>query len=171
MAFLPESRKDDGLFLELSLAANTTYADLRSVASRFGVLRLALERGKTRALLNTLSVEPPVPSAKVVNLSGGNQQKVLFARWLFRSPRVLILDEPTRGVDVAARAAIHRLINDLAAEGSAVLLISSEIEEVLGLAHRVLVMRRGSVTREFGADPPMDAVMEAAFGLGGGTIA
>ena len=170
LAFLPESRKDDGLFLGLSLAANTTFADLRSVASRFGVLRLALERRKTSSLLKLTSVEPPVPSAKVASLSGGNQQKVLFARWLFRNPRVLILDEPTRGVDVAARAAIHRLINNLAAEGTAVLLISSEIEEVLGLAHRVLVMRRGSIVREFGADPPMEAVMEAAFGLGGTTI-
>jgi len=171
MAFLPESRKDDGLFLALTLAANTTFADLRAVASRLGVLRRALERAKTRSLLKLLSVEPPVPSAKVENLSGGNQQKVLFARWLFRNPHVLILDEPTRGVDVAARAAIHRLINNLAAEGTAVLLISSEIEEVLGLAHRVLVIRRGAVTREFGADPPIDAVMEAAFGLGGRTIA
>jgi simple sugar transport system ATP-binding protein/ribose transport system ATP-binding protein len=170
MAFLPESRKDDGLFLGLSLSANTTFADLPAVASRFGVLRLALERRKTSALLKLTSVEPPVPSAKVVNLSGGNQQKVLFARWLFRNPRVLILDEPTRGVDVSARAAIHRLVNNLAAEGTAVLLISSEIEEVLGLAHRVLVMRRGSITTEFGADPPMEAVMEAAFGLGGRTI-
>jgi simple sugar transport system ATP-binding protein/ribose transport system ATP-binding protein len=169
MAFLPESRKDDGLFMELSLASNTTFADLRAVASRFGVLRRALERVKTRSLLDSLSVEPPNPSTRVANLSGGNQQKVLFARWLFRNPRVLILDEPTRGVDVAARAAIHRLINDLAAEGTAVLLISSEIEEVLGLAHRVLVMRLGSITREFGADPPLEAVMEAAFGLGGST--
>ena len=171
MAFLPESRKDDGLFLELSLAANTTFADLRSVASRFGVLNLGLERKKTSSLLDLTSVQPPNPSAKVANLSGGNQQKVLFARWLMRNPRVLILDEPTRGVDVAARAAIHRLVNDLAAQGTAVLLISSEIEEVLGLAHRVLVMRRGTITTEFGADPPMDAVMEAAFGLGGRTTA
>jgi rhamnose transport system ATP-binding protein len=170
IAFLPESRKDDGLFLGLSLSANTTFADLPAVASRMGVLRLALERRKTHALLKLTSVEPPVTSAKVINLSGGNQQKVLFARWLFRNPRVLILDEPTRGVDVAARAAIHRLINNLAAGGTAVLLISSEIEEVLGLAHRVLVMRRGSITTEFGADPPMEAVMEAAFGLGGRTI-
>jgi ABC-type sugar transport system ATPase subunit len=169
LAFLPESRTDDGLFIELSIAANTTFADLRSVASRFGILRRALERAKTKSLLDSLSVEPPVPSARVANLSGGNQQKVLFIRWLFRNPHVLILDEPTRGVDVAARAAIHRLINNLAAEGTAVLLISSEIEEVLGLAHRVLVMRRGSITREFGADPPLEAVMEAAFGLGGST--
>jgi ABC-type sugar transport system ATPase subunit len=171
MAFLPESRKDDGLFMELTLAANTTFADVGAVASRFGILHRALEREKTSSFLKSLSIEPPVPSAKVATLSGGNQQKVLFARWLFRNPRVLILDEPTRGVDVAARAAIHRLINNLAAEGTAVLLISSEIEEVLGLAHRVLVMRRGSITREFGADPPMEAVMEAAFGLGGSTTA
>jgi ABC-type sugar transport system ATPase subunit len=171
IAFLPESRKDDGLFMELSLASNTSFADLRAVASRFGVLRRALERVKTRSLLNDLSVDPPNPSMRVSSLSGGNQQKVLFARWLFRNPRVLILDEPTRGVDVAARAAIHRLINNLAADGTAVLLISSEIEEVLGLSHRVLVMRLGSITREFGADPPMDAVMEAAFGLGGSTTA
>jgi rhamnose transport system ATP-binding protein len=170
MAFLPESRKDDGLFLGLSIAANTTFADLRSVAGRVGVLSLVRERAKTKQLLDLTSVQPPNPSAKVGNLSGGNQQKVLFARWLLLNPRVLILDEPTRGVDVAARAAIHRLVNKLAAEGAAVLLISSEIEEVLGLAHRVLVMRRGSITREFSADPPMEAVMEAAFGLGGRTI-
>jgi simple sugar transport system ATP-binding protein/ribose transport system ATP-binding protein len=169
MAFLPESRKDDGLFMELSSASNTTFADLRAVASRFGVLRRTLERRKSRSLLDSLSVEPANPSMRVASLSGGNQQKVLFARWLFRNPHILILDEPTRGVDVRTRAAIHRLINNLAAEGAAVLLISSEIEEVLGLAHRVLVMRRGSITREFGADPSLDAVMEAAFGLGGST--
>jgi ABC-type sugar transport system ATPase subunit len=171
MAYLPESRKDDGLFFELSIAANTTFADLRSVASRLGVLSLTRERVKTKELLDLTSVQPPNPAAKVASLSGGNQQKVLFARWLLRKPRVLVLDEPTRGVDVAARAAIHRLVNNLAAEGTAVLLISSEIEEVLGLAHRVLVMRRGSINREFSADPPMDAVMEAAFGLEGRTTA
>jgi ABC-type sugar transport system ATPase subunit len=86
---------------------------------------------------------------------------------MFRHPNILILDEPTRGVDVGARAAIHRLINNLAKEGAAVLMISSEIEEVLGLAHRVLVMRRGAITREFSADPPLGDVMEAAFGLPG----
>ncbi len=167
IAFLPESRKDDGLFMDMSLASNTTFADLRSVASRFGLLNRVSERARATALLHSLSVDPPNPAARVVSLSGGNQQKVLFARWLFRNPRVLILDEPTRGVDVSARAAIHRLINNLAADGAAVLVISSEIEEVLGLAHRVLVMRRGSITREFAADPPLEAVMEAAFGLGG----
>jgi rhamnose transport system ATP-binding protein len=166
IAFLTEERKKDGLFMELSLAANTTFADVPAVSAR-GILRRALERERTRALLRQLSVDPPLPSARADSLSGGNQQKVVFARWLFRHPRVLILDEPTRGVDVSARAAIHRLINDLATEGAAVLMISSEIEEVLGLAHRVLVMRRGAITREFAADPPLSEVMQAAFGLPG----
>ena len=166
IAFLTEERKKDGLFMELSLAANTTFADVPAVSAR-GILRRAVERHRTRQLLESLNVDPPLPGARANSLSGGNQQKVLFARWLFCNPKVLVLDEPTRGVDVAARAAIHRLINDLAKEGAAVLLISSEIEEVLGLAHRVLVMRRGAITREFAADPPLGDVMEAAFGLPG----
>jgi ABC-type sugar transport system ATPase subunit len=166
IAFLPESRKKDGLFMELTLAANTTFTHMHTVSKR-GFLRPLVERSKARALLQALSVHPPSPAARVNSLSGGNQQKVLFARWLFRQPRVLILDEPTRGVDVGARAAIHRLINDLAREGAAILMISSELEEVLGLAHRVLVIRRGAIVREFQADPPMSDVMEAAFGLPG----
>jgi ABC-type sugar transport system ATPase subunit len=166
VAFLPESRKKDGLFMELSLAANTTFTHMETVSKR-GFLRPLTERSKSRALLQALAVQPPSPAARVNSLSGGNQQKVLFARWLFRKPRVLILDEPTRGVDVGARAAIHRLINELASEGAAILMISSELEEVLGLAHRVLVIRRGAIVREFPADPPLSDVMEAAFGLPG----
>jgi ABC-type sugar transport system ATPase subunit len=166
IAFLPESRKEEGLFMELTLAANTTFVDMHSVSAK-GFLRPAAERTKARKLLHSLAVQPPAPSARVASLSGGNQQKVLFARWLFKQPRVLILDEPTRGVDVGARAAIHRLIHDLAEQGAAVLLISSELEEVLGLAHRVLVIRRGAIVREFAADPPLGDVMEAAFGLTG----
>jgi ABC-type sugar transport system ATPase subunit len=167
IAFLTEDRKTEGLFMELSLAANTTIADLKAV-SPGGVLRHADERAQARELLELLTVDPPAPRALIKGLSGGNQQKVLFARWLFSHPKVLILDEPTRGVDVGARSAIHRLIHRLAGEGVAVLLISSEIEEVLGLAHRVLVMRRGAITQELAADPPLDDVMAAVFGLPGG---
>ena len=161
MAFLPESRKDDGLFLGLSIAANTTFADLRSVASRLGVLSLARERARTRELLDLTSVQPPTRRRRWAICPAATSRRSVRPL-AARNPRVLVLDEPTRGVDVAARAAIHRLINKLAAERIAVLLISSEIEEVLGLAHRVLVMRRGSIIREFSADPPMEAVMEAA---------
>ena len=100
----------------------------------------------------------------MTTLSGGNQQKVLFAKWLFRRPKLLIADEPTRGVDVGAKRQIHELLIGLAREGMAVLLISSEIEEVLGLAHRVLVMRTGRVVGEFEGEAATDeAVMTAAF--------
>jgi rhamnose transport system ATP-binding protein len=105
--------------------------------------------------------------APVVSLSGGNQQKVLFAKWLVRRPIVLLADEPTRGVDVGATAQIHKLIAALAADGMGVLLISSEIEEVLGLAHRVLVVRGGRIVEEFsGTEATMEAVMAKAFGMG-----
>ena len=150
----------------LTLAANTTSVDMRSVSAK-GFLR-PVARAHEGPEPCTLSLLPSRrPSARVANLSGGNQQKVLFARWLFKQPRVLILDEPTRGVDVGARAAIHRLIHDLAEQGAAILMISSELEEVLGLAHRVLVIRRGTITHEFAADPPLGNVMEAAFGSDG----
>jgi simple sugar transport system ATP-binding protein/ribose transport system ATP-binding protein len=100
----------------------------------------------------------------VHELSGGNQQKVLFAKWLLRRPRLLIADEPTRGVDVGAKRAIYDLIHSLAADGMAVLLISSELEEVLGLSHRLLVMRGGSIVARFeGDEMSEDAVMAAAF--------
>ena len=153
--------------MELSLAANTTFAHMKSVCSRGGFVRPVVERSRTRALLQSLSVEPLAPSARVGKLSGGNQQKVLFAAGCSEESRVLILDEPTRGVDVGARAAIHRLIHDLATQGAAILMISSELEEVLGLGHRVLVMRRGTIVAEFAADPALADVMEAAFGFDG----
>ena len=103
---------------------------------------------------------------KVITLSGGNQQKVLFAKWLFRPPRVFIADEPTRGVDVGAKRAIYGLIRSLSDEGMAVLLISSEHEEILGLAHRVLVMRAGRVVAEFDQDTMNeDAILRAAFAV------
>ena len=168
IAFLTEERKKDGLFMELSLAANTTFADIPAVSG--GGSCAAARSGPALVGSSSRSRSTPVAGALAKSLSGGNQQKVLFARWLFSDPKVLILDEPTRGVDVGARAAIHRLIHDLAEQGTAVLMISSEIEEVLGLAHRVLVMRRGSITREFPADPPLGEVMEAVFGLPGGAV-
>ncbi|MCL5734427.1 MAG: sugar ABC transporter ATP-binding protein [Actinobacteria bacterium] len=166
VAFVPESRKQDGLCMQLSLRENTTLPHLWSgIVSRAGVVQIRSERSKVESLLKSLSVEPPRPELTVESLSGGNQQKVVFGKCLFRQPRVLILDEPTRGVDVDSRANIHRLIQGLARQGVAILLISSDIEEVLGLSHRVLVMRGGEVVREFPADPSMGDVMNACFGL------
>jgi len=170
IAMVPESRKEQGLLLDQPVAANTTLPFLGSSSrvARFGWLSKRNEREDVRTLLKDLDVKPESPSALVKTMSGGNQQKVLFGKCLFREPRVLILDEPTRGVDVGARRAIHELIGSLAARGVGIVLISSDLEEVLGLAHRVLVMRRGAIVAEFGADPSMDAVMEAAFGVEAG---
>jgi len=163
IALVPESRKEQGLLMMRSIRENATLATLPRYATA-GVVRRGRERERTEGLVARLDVRAPGTGTRVGSLSGGNQQKVLFAKWLAVEPRVLIADEPTRGIDVAAKQQIHGLIAELAAGGMAVLLISSEIEEVLGLAHRVLVMRRGRVVQELtGEDATQETVMRAAF--------
>ena len=160
---LPEDRKRQGLLMLRSVVDNVTLPHLEEVSGA-GVLSTRAERRRTSELIARLDVRTKSNSSLVNTLSGGNQQKVLFAKWLFRRPRVFIADEPTRGVDVGAKRAIYELIESLAAEGLAVLLISSEHEEVLGLAHRVLVMRGGRIVAEFDEQTMSeDAVLHAAF--------
>jgi rhamnose transport system ATP-binding protein len=163
IAMVPESRKDEGLLLLRSIRENITLSTLTEYAWA-GFVRRGNETRRARALFQRLDVRGTGTEAAVGSLSGGNQQKVLFARWLARTPRVLIVDEPTRGVDVAAKAEIHRLLVELAAGGLAVVAISSEIEEVLGLAHRTLALRVGRVVGEFGADAEGEEVLQACFG-------
>ena len=163
IAMLPESRKEQGLVMIRSVRENVTLATLPDFATG-GVVSRWRERSRSRELADDLAIRTPSVDAPVATLSGGNQQKVLFAKWLVRPPRVLIADEPTRGVDVGAKGQIHELILRLADDGMAVLLISSELEEVLGLAHRVLVMRRGRVVAEYDhREATMERVMAAAF--------
>ncbi len=163
IAMLPESRKEQGLVMIRSVRENVTLPMLPSFAAG-GVVSRRRERSKTRELARDLAIRAPSVDVPVSTLSGGNQQKVLFAKWLVRPPRVLIADEPTRGVDVGAKRQIHQLLVELAAQGMAVLLISSELEEVLGLAHRVLVMRRGRIVAEYRTEEAtMEQVMTAAF--------
>ena len=168
IALLPESRKTQGLLMRLPVGHNITLPHLRQI-SRGQVVEQRKEQQETTRLLLELDVRPPQPRVRVDSLSGGNQQKVLFSKWLFRRPRLLIADEPTHGVDVGAKLAIYQLITKLAGEGMAVLLISSELEEVLGLAHRVFVLRLGKIVAEFKDTPdkpsPLseDAIMRAAF--------
>ena len=163
IVMLPEDRKSQGLLMLRSIVDNVTLPHLREV-SRAGVVRTHLEQRLVGEVVDRLDVRAKSRNSLVSTLSGGNQQKVLFARWLFRRPRLLIADEPTRGVDVGAKRAIYELIHSLAADGIAVLLISSEHEEVLGLAHRVLVMRGGSIVAEFDEQTMNeDAVLRAAF--------
>ncbi len=166
VAMVPEDRKSQGLVLVRPLRENVSLANLEQITSA-GVLRGAREEEMTRAAVRETDVRGSDPEGPVWALSGGNQQKVLFGRWLRRRPDLLIVDEPTRGVDIAAKVGIHRLLHRLAEKGTAVLMISSEVEEVLGLAHRVVVMRRGEVVSEYargGADP--ESVLAAAFGAG-----
>ncbi|MGH8927624.1 MAG: sugar ABC transporter ATP-binding protein [Acidimicrobiia bacterium] len=163
MVLLPESRKEQGLLLGRSVKENITLPHL-SEFSRGGMLDIAHEKRAVETVVARLNIKAPHPGVKVSSLSGGNQQKVLFARSLFRSPRLLIVDEPTRGVDVGAKRSIYQLIVELAGEGMAVLLISSELEEVVGLAHRVLVLREGRIVAEFAGEAVAeDVVLRAAF--------
>lgn len=142
IAYVPEDRKGEGLVPEQSLRATISLAILRSL-SRLGLVRASQDRAFAEGYIASLGVVPNDPERQVCLLSGGNQQKAVIARWLAARPRVLILDEPTRGVDVAAKAEIHRIIGDLVAGGMAVVMISSELPEVMGVCDRVLVMREG----------------------------
>jgi simple sugar transport system ATP-binding protein/ribose transport system ATP-binding protein len=163
IALLPESRKEEGLLMRQSITHNVSLVHLREFVTGT-LVRPRREKQAVERTITTLDVKAPGVNSLVENLSGGNQQKVLFAKWLFRPPRVLIADEPTRGVDVGAKHAIYELIARLADEGMGVLLISSELEEILGLAHRILVMRLGRIVAEFdGRTATDDLVMRAAF--------
>jgi ABC-type sugar transport system ATPase subunit len=163
MAMLPESRKDEGLVMIRSVSENVAMAQLGELSER-GVMRRGRERGVVAKMLSQVDVRGASPSLPVATLSGGNQQKVALTKWLIKRPRLLIADEPTRGVDVGAKAAMYKHLVGLAAEGVGVLLISSELEEVLGLAHRVLVVRRGQIVAEFPRERAhQHDVMRAAF--------
>ena len=166
---LPESRKEQGLLLKQSVRANMTLPHLRDVSYLGGVINRARENSRIAGLIDSLNVQPPTSHNKVNSLSGGNQQKTLFAKWMFKNPQVFIVDEPTRGIDVGAKQAIYQLIVDLAQGGLAILMISSEIEEIIGLSHRALVMRGGRIVAEIkddGESLTEDTVMRAAFGAG-----
>ncbi|MFT3849710.1 MAG: sugar ABC transporter ATP-binding protein [Propionivibrio sp.] len=151
IGYLPEDRKGQGLFLQLSALANTSM-NVLGHNSRAGVIDHPALRKLTKEAISRLSIKIQGPDGIVGGLSGGNQQKVLLARWLEIRPRVLLLDEPTRGVDVGAKSEIYHIINELAATGVAIVVISSELPEVIGICDRVVVMREGVITGECTGD-------------------
>ncbi len=164
LAMVPEDRQRDGLLLPLSIATNATLPGLRGVWLRPKAERKTAEAATARLRTALRSVDQPVGE-----LSGGNQQKVAFAKWTLTKPRLLILDEPTRGVDVGAKEEVHRLIRELVDDGLAILLVSSDLPEVLDLSDRVLVMREGRLAGEFPGDAATpESVMAVATGVATG---
>jgi rhamnose transport system ATP-binding protein len=145
IGYVPEDRRRHGVVLNMSIAANTTLASLKAV-SRRGLIDGSVERDAARRYVDRLRIKAPSVSVEVGSLSGGNQQKVSLARWLSIDPAVLILDEPTQGVDVGSKSEIHELMEGLAERGIAIIMISSELPEILGMSDRIAVMRAGTIS-------------------------
>ncbi len=165
LALLTEDRKESGLFLSLSVQDNMEIVSIKDYVNSLGFVAQANIAKLCEELKSTLQIKTPSLQQTIENLSGGNQQKALIARWLMMNPIILILDEPTRGIDVGAKAEIHRLITQLASEGVAILMISSEMPEVLGMSDRVLVMSEG---RMMGILSREHATQEAVMRLASG---
>ena len=165
IAYLSENRKEDGLFLQLTVLTNLTISILDRLTNWVGLVRGRRETAEGRSLVDRFSIIIPGLGAKVQTLSGGNQQKSLIARLIEADLRILIFDEPTKGVDVGAIESIHKTIRSLASEGKAVLVVSSYLPEIMAISDRVLVMRDGELVANFTADEVTeDKVMAAAFG-------
>ena len=165
IAFVPEDRRMQGLVMDLSVARNATLTRMRALA-RLGLIRAGAENRLAREWAQRLQLKYHRLEDPVGFLSGGNQQKVVLAKWLATEPKLLILDEPTRGIDVGTKAEVHRLMGELAGRGLAVLMISSELPEVLGMADRVLVMHEGRLTTELSrAEANEERVIRAATGV------
>ncbi len=165
IAYLSEDRRQLGLSLPMSIAANISLPVLRRYLNRFGLVRSGAERATAEGFRERLAIRAPSVDVPTAKLSGGNQQKVMLAKWLNTNPSVLILDEPTRGIDVGAKAEVHAMISELAARGIGIILISSDLPEVLAMSDRVLVMREGRQMAIFDrTNADQETVMTAAMG-------
>jgi rhamnose transport system ATP-binding protein len=164
MAMVPEDRQTQGAILEMTIDHNVTLPSLKQLA-RGGVLRPAPEAELTDRYCRRMEVRATAWTQLVNQLSGGNQQKVVLAKWLATEPYILILDEPTKGIDVATKAAVHQFMSDLAGQGIGIVLVSSELPEILGMSDRIIVMHEGLVTGEFSREEATsENVMAAASG-------
>jgi rhamnose transport system ATP-binding protein len=164
IGFVPEDRRQQGLVMDMSVQQNVALASLARLR-KGGLVRSAAERAFASDWAVRLNLKYGRLTDPVLQLSGGNQQKVVLAKWLGRSPALLIVDEPTRGIDIATKAEVHRLLVQLAAEGVAILVISSELPEVLHIGDRILVMREGRLTAELRHDDATEEkIMAAATG-------
>jgi ABC-type sugar transport system ATPase subunit len=163
LGFLTEDRKQQGLVLGLDLCENTCLPSLTRL-STWGIMQPRRELRLTERYMSELRIKTPNARQRVGHLSGGNQQKVVLAKWLGSEADILLFDEPTRGIDVGAKVEIYQLINRLAAEGKAILMISSELPEIIGMSDRILVMNRGRIAGEFAAGSvTQEAILHCAL--------
>ncbi|MCB8822209.1 sugar ABC transporter ATP-binding protein [Microvirga rosea] len=168
IAYLSEDRKGQGLAVKMSVAQNLTLANMAGVADRFGVIDFQRETGTTQRYVDLLNIRTPSIHQVVRLLSGGNQQKIVIGKWLFRDSRILFFDEPTRGIDVGAKFAIYKMMDELAAQGIGVVLISSELPEILGVTDRVAVFHEGKLTATLNTrDTNQEEIMHYASGYAG----
>jgi rhamnose transport system ATP-binding protein len=165
IAYVSEDRRKLGLAMDLPIFANISLPSLRRLLGALGLIDRRAERAMAEKHKSRLNIRTTDVALEVGKLSGGNQQKVMLAKWLETGPRLLIFDEPTRGIDVGAKTEVHGIINDLAAQGVAIIVISSDLPEVMALADRVLVMREG---RQMGIFPIEAATPEAIMSLATG---
>jgi ribose transport system ATP-binding protein len=166
--FIPEDRKSQGLILYFSVESNISMASIPKF-TKFGFIKRSLEKNIATQQVGALSIKTPSIRTAVNNLSGGNQQKCIVGRWLVISPKIFLMDEPTRGIDVGAKYEIYTLMKDIAEKGGSIILISSELPEVLNMSNRVLTIFEGRITGEFNPETtPADRIMSAALGIAGG---
>jgi ribose transport system ATP-binding protein len=164
IALVTEDRKAQGLLLKLNVTINTTISGLKQL-SRYGVIQLAKELVLVKKFIQELRIKTPGPEFIVVNMSGGNQQKVVLARWLSIGTRIFIMDEPTRGIDIGSKSEIYQIMDDLTKQGVGIIMISSELPEVLGMSDRIMVMREGTIVKELSrAEASEETVMNYAVG-------
>jgi ribose transport system ATP-binding protein len=164
MGFLTEDRKNEGLVLSLSVQNNISLASTDRV-SHFGVINRSEEEDLAEQFFEKLRIKATGPNQLVAHLSGGNQQKVVLGKWLARNADILISDEPTRGIDVGSKVEIYQLMNELTDQGVGIIMISSELPEVLGMSDRILVMRGGAVEAEFAREEAdQEKILAVALG-------
>jgi ribose transport system ATP-binding protein len=148
IGMVPEDRKQQGVILSLSIQQNISLPNFHKITNKLGFIKTNKARDEAKELIGKLSIKTPSEKTAVATLSGGNQQKVSLAKWIGRNSKVMIIDEPTRGVDVGAKVEIYKLINELSRQGMAVIVVSSETEELIGICDRILVMRKGQIQGE-----------------------
>lgn len=163
IAYVPEDRHELGFVGNKNLIQNISLPNLRELSNAFGIIDTGMEKEVCSKQMDRLQVRPKLPEMLAGNLSGGNQQKIVIAKWLAANPKVLMIDEPTNGIDVGAKNEIHTIMQELARQGVAVLMVSSDLQEVLAISDRILVMRRGRLTGEFKANSDSETIMAQAF--------